>query len=991
MNHHKDILPELAKKLTAPLAFAVLIVIVVAALGGSIPPVFQALIYIVVIGGMLLYAAQSVAVELAKRKESAPPPAVGSGSPASSAQVNDGAAIQGNNNTTLGAGSAKTGDVGRDVYVVNVGDGGQVNIGQTASSAPTAPPAPSRPLDFDAALDCYIQAVIQDCLALRLVGLDPRASDPGRGKLSLDKLYISLDTTSHVEEKGKKGERPDPEKSRPLSALEALSQCTDRCMVLLGLPGTGKSTFVRYLSLRLAQVRQDDTLDLTALLPDWQGGTLLPLIIPLGRLAESIPAATKSGAAENVETFLRQYFLADPRLECLAPHLDELLRTQPLLVLFDGLDEVANLHLRPVVIQAVEAFARKFGKNAASRFVVTCRTYSYAHDKAWQLTGWPTYELALFTPEKINQFVSAWYDEHARLEPARASDYARKKERLLASLHPDDRRRLSEIAPYPIILTMMAVVHTQYSELPDTRAQVYEKCVDLLLIQWELERSVLPGKTEKRSLLDALNVPRGKLDAALREVAFKAHEGWAENGSATVGPALVTEDLLSGVLKVYLEDSAKVDTFLEYCQSANGLLMLHGTIQLPGAVPDSPPRRVYAFPHLTFEEYLAGRYLEGPGIGERVRKRVQASDRWREVVMLLGEYLCFERQDYERLEYILKVLTPQPFPANPSESDWRSAWLAGDLLILYRRMFATTHPSESESHIIESLRCLIQAGALDLIPRSAAADTLGALGWLPPDLYTFVSVPMPGVTCYMGRYPVTNGQYERFLKAQETDPHWADYWHNLPVFDCPEECYKSLDAVDGRDNIQTTPRFWDDPVFGLSRYGVPVVGVTWYAVNAYCKWLQAHWSELEEGSEAPDLCPTLVRLPTEAEWIAAAGGAAPAARCPWDLPEQVTDDTAIIQRANVDEKVNRTTPMGMYPLGVSQPYGLWDMAGNVWEWQANLHSESHSTLALRGGSWANPVVGARLSARSSGHPNFVWNYLGFRVVVSCAPEQTDYR
>ena len=77
--------------------------------------------------------------------------------------------------------------------------------------------------------------------------------------------------------------------------------------------------------------------------------------------------------------------------------------------------------------------------------------------------------------------------------PSRVNDYNDKRNELKSALQPDDRRRLHEIAPYPIILTMMAIVHTHGNKLPDSRAQVYEECVKLLLDRWQAERT---GKRE---------------------------------------------------------------------------------------------------------------------------------------------------------------------------------------------------------------------------------------------------------------------------------------------------------------------------------------------------------------------------------------------------------------------------------------------------------------------------------------------------------------
>ena len=956
----KEFWVELAKKLTAILAFTVLIVIIIALLGDRIPAGYQVLVYIVVIGGMLIFTLQAVISARAEYKSS-----------------------------TVDTPKLEPPEKQPEISPPQVEH--------------LPPPENPAALSKDEATQAYLQAVVYDNRPLRLAGMDEHAGDPNSVRLSLEEIYIDLDTTTQIEpeetqrrkRRGASDEETEAEmlleregKSRPLSVIEALQKATDRRMVLLGFPGTGKSTFVRYLALMMAQELTGEPRRIQG----WDGKQpLMPVAISLGRFAESLPKNAKKGCTEHLEAFLKSTLEADNRTAAFAPHLLETLKHEGALFLFDGLDEVANLTLRPIVMEAVENFANTYGRaNSKSTFLVTCRTYSY-QDKRWQLTQWPQHELALLTDEQIQRFVTLWYDQHTLLDQKRAIEYGDKKQKLMDALRPDDRRRLSEVARFPIILTVMAVVHASY-ELPDSRAQVYKQCVDLLLEKWNAKRAIM-GQEQTRNILGELNVPRARIDQALYEIAFEAHRG-RDDDDASGG--LVTEKLVSGVMTEYLQDIEKVGVFLEYCQKSNGLLMLQGTVTSPGG--DAIPRRVYTFPHLTFEEYLAGRYLDGRG-GEIVRKLLdQAHDRWREVTKLLAEYLCFESADRGRMNEIIEALS-SPFPQTPTDEDWRALWLAGELLILYKRAFPKASPFETE--ITVNLQKLIDTTALSPRERAAAADILDELGYLPADLYGFVPIPNPQSPNYLiARYPVTNVQYRRFLEAEDFAER--EYWVDFPKFAEPGENYKLMgnwgdegwkwlqESWDEKKKVY--PREWGNPRFGIARMSVPVVDITWYEANAYCKWLLVHWDELAEGEQNPGLKPKLVRLPTEAEWIVAAGGLpSPAGRgaggegadrYPWDQAGKITRDEAeILRRANVKEsEIGHTTPVSMYPLGVS-PTGVWDMGGNVWEWQANQYDEDDGWLALRGGSWANYSDSVRLSARSSGHPPDGWYHYGFRVVA----------
>ncbi|RPJ21553.1 MAG: hypothetical protein EHM33_25820 [Chloroflexi bacterium] len=106
-------------------------------------------------------------------------------------------------------------------------------------------------------------------------------------------------------------------------------------------------------------------------------------------------------------------------------------------------------------------------------------------------------------------------------------------------------------------------------------------------------------------------------------------------------------------------------------------------------------------------------------------------------------------------------------------------------------------------------------------------------------------------------------------------------------------------------------------------------------------------------------------------------------RYPWNAPgKATTDEKEILHRANVKEgKIGHTTPVNAYLRGVS-PHGVLDMAGNIWEWQANYKNMEKGLLGLRGASWLNNGGGARVSIRYvSLLPNSRGDLIGFRVVA----------
>ena len=71
----------------------------------------------------------------------------------------------------------------------------------------------------------------------------------------------------------------------------------------------------------------------------------------------------------------------------------------------------------------------------------------------------------------------------------------------------------------------------------------------------------------------------------------------------------------------------------------------------------------------------------------------------------------------------------------------------------------------------------------------------------------------------------------------------------------------------------------------------------------------------------------------------------------------------------------------MYPLGESKPYGLWDVAGNVWEWTDSWYDKEQSDRVVRGGSWYQFSKASPARASATGTvPDFSNHDLGFRLV-----------
>jgi formylglycine-generating enzyme required for sulfatase activity len=181
-------------------------------------------------------------------------------------------------------------------------------------------------------------------------------------------------------------------------------------------------------------------------------------------------------------------------------------------------------------------------------------------------------------------------------------------------------------------------------------------------------------------------------------------------------------------------------------------------------------------------------------------------------------------------------------------------------------------------------------------------------------------IPQPFM---IGKYPVTQAQYKKFLDENPGYP---------------------------------TPSDWDQKkrIYPTGKEHHPVVNVSWNDAQAFCQWANC-------------------RLPTEEEWERAARGT-DGRIYPWGNEEPDPS------RANFNQNIKDTTPVGKYSPRGDSPGGCADMAGNVWEWTASKYDANR--YVLRGGSWINDANILRVAYRYSVDPSGRYNSIGFRCAFS---------
>ena len=357
------------------------------------------------------------------------------------------------------------------------------------------------------------------------------------------------------------------------------------------------------------------------------------------------------------------------------------------------------------------------------------------------------------------------------------------------------------------------------------------------------------------------------------------------------------------------------------------------------------------------DDLLAAKHLSSLPADDVARLYLEAADRWTPAVRSL----------LRRAPDMAEGLGRRMLEAE-GDAAWRGVLLMAAAL---------DDASSLRQAVADALLATIEEGRLAPFDRDAAARILSRRGD-PRDLEALCEVPGGAFTMgsdtnpnsrpvhrvevsafRIGRYPVTNALYRRFVEA--TGRRWIS-----PEATVPE------------------------------RANAPAADLTWRDATAFCAWLTGRWRQ--EGRIGKD---EIVRLPSEPEWERAARGDQPdggqAIVYPWGGGWDA-------QAANSEESgFNGPCAVGIFPAGRS-PYGCDDMAGQVWEWTTTLWGDDMATphfaypyrddgredpeagpsirRVLRGGCFSSGRQKACCTYRGSLEPDGFWRGNGFRVAVA---------
>lgn len=637
----------------------------------------------------------------------------------------------------------------------------------------------------------YLAILADDCSKLPLGAIDTEFVRGGGRGVRLNEVYVDLDVTrpgrpkeEDDDERGWSWRLVRGEAQGRTAARDALSG-DGRRFVLLGDPGSGKTTFAHRLCRALAKGEE---------LPEGLAG-LLPIRFILRDVASRQLGKLKKGSAVLLWNALRDELGkavgtdAAPRL--LAWVQERLMKDGGLVVL-DGLDEVPSVHRhRRILLDAVEDLTAALGD--ASRILVTARPYAYA-DPQWHLDGFEILALAPFNADQVERFLDGWYLTAARRAFSWSEEMAAAKARQLRRAL-QNRPYLGDLASRPLLVTLMATLHSSWGQLPEDRADLYEETVKLLLGRWQRSREGSNEDTPE-SLSQLLQVEESRVREALESLAFGVHERQKGEGETSNDqPADIPEGELLVAFKPLLGGDVTPDRLLGYLQERAGLLLYRR-------------EGVYAFPHRSFQEYLAACHVGGqPEPSERFRELAFADPGWWREVVLLGVGRLRRGGYGNAVDLVAKLL---PTQRDEPETSLRVAVLCGQALRELRlqdRVRDRPHYVHVLDLVRYSLVDIVEEGRMTPKERLEAGDVLGYLGdpragvgvvwvgerempsieWVevPEGMFTMGSArgvlnwekPQHKVSVgrfWISRYPVTNAQYRPFFEGGDYDNR--DFW-----------------------------------------------------------------------------------------------------------------------------------------------------------------------------------------------------------------------
>ena len=654
------------------------------------------------------------------------------------------------------------------------------------------------------------------------------------------------------------------------------------------------------------------------------------------------------------------------------------LENQETLVLLDGLDEISEVVARKEVCQWIDNIVTRYPK---ARFVVTSRTTGYRQLDQSRPKNAIRADIMDVTEEQQAVFLQKWFasvlsadfsdgystswSESQQQEWAdKQQQKAKDKADAITTYLKKDKEKTKEnknksiwaLAGVPLLLQFMAMLWKEKDCLPKSRTDLYKNVLEYLL-------SYQDNRQQTKSQLPAEDAMRVLASVSL----------WLQ---IIVGKDQGSKKTMKKKMQVVLnnlDNPPTVDGFCEDMIYHAGLLIEYG----------KKDEDMYGFRHKSFREYMAAVKLSNTCKQKQITKLAThfSDDWWSEPL----RFFIGQSDEVTVTAFINEVIDSAiSRELNQTQQDLLVTLVeeaqAIDITALQARLNNPNTTQNQQRYLQECLKATGKKEAVDSVMEFAKkglvnyhTDQLDALYILIKGgtfTYSLTKKPEPVQDLYVAKFTVTNQLYGRFINyLASKEPSFAGI---IPIETYKKKLLGLAKGIKGfsdhlADMMNELPtRFRSDSADDkrFNKDEQPVMDVTWYAARAYCLWL----SLIESGGTNDHL----YRLPTEMQWEYAAVGKE-SRTYPWGEQKPTSN------LANYNNNEGGTTPVGRYREGAT-PEGLYDMAGNVWEWTDSWYDDTCSDRVLRGGSWGDDAEYCRSAYRGDFSPVHRNHDVGFRLV-----------
>ncbi|MCX2496138.1 SMEK domain-containing protein [Pedobacter sp. PF22-3] len=418
-------------------------------------------------------------------------------------------------------------------------------------------------------------------------------------KISLENIYVPLALKIESEIGEKKHEL---QKEITFTLENALNDFNK--LVVLGDPGSGKSTILKHLAYNICTNRPTES----------QFSDLVPIIIKGSEFAKYVSTTSKHLSEYIIDQIDKKYELL----------FTQKLESNQLLVLVDGIDEINVTSLRHTVVNRINAFIAQYSN---TKIIVSSRIVGY---KETRLNGYFNHlQVMKFGEGQIKQFITNWYLSVVSNSNNDSENAKQSSKTLFDSIRQN--KSVLNMASNPLLITIITLIHYQGGTLPERRASLYDIATSTFLENWVRQR-----ESQRNS-----NFDKETLISILAPISYYIHLNF------TTG--LITESKLKELFKKEYEnifpyqnpreETNDLKDIIDFLREDAGFLFEKGL--------NEHGESMFGFVHQTFQEYFTAiefktRWKEGY-FKDNLNEYVFNSS-WNEVIKLTASLFKYSEQ-----------------------------------------------------------------------------------------------------------------------------------------------------------------------------------------------------------------------------------------------------------------------------------------------------------------------------------------------------------